>query len=165
MHSGTFTPLRLDPEYKLPVVQVFTPVGLQRRRADAIMPAYATDGAACFDLYTPDHVFVGPTMTAQVGTGWAFEVPEGYVMLIFGRSGHAFKDEIKLSNCVGVIDSDYRGEVAVKLRSDGNRRTFERGEAIAQALLLPVPKVAFEEREQLSATDRGEGGFGSTDRR
>jgi dUTP pyrophosphatase len=84
-------------------------------------------------------------------------------MLIFSRSGHGFKDALRLSNCVGVIDSDYRGEVMVSLRADGEAcPKIRTGDRIAQAMILPVPAVEFEEVEDLTETARGAGGFGST---
>src|SRR5690606_14138784 len=92
-------------------------------------------------------------------TGLAFEVPPGWVMLIFSRSGHGFNSNTRLANCVGVIDSDYRGEVKVKLTSDGGFLKVYDGDRIAQAMLVPAVAVQLVEVDKLSATDRGEGGF------
>jgi dUTP pyrophosphatase len=87
-------------------------------------------------------------------------------MLIYSRSGQGFKDAIRLSNCTGVIDADYRGEVQVALRYDGEDELrcpkVRVGDRIAQAMLVPAPKVVFEVAEQLSLTERGAGGLGST---
>lgn len=135
---------------------------------DAILPRYATDGSGCFDLFYKEEYesdfFLFPTL--EVSTGLSFEIPEGYVMLVFSRSGHGFKHDVRLSNCVGVIDSDYRGEVKVKLRADdSNLLDFNRGDAVAQAMIIPIPKVSFVEVGELSPTVRGEGGFGSTDKK
>lgn len=130
-------------------------------------PVYATEGAACFDLQSNEKfVQIRPGESAAVGTGTYVEVPDGHVMLVFSRSGHGFKHGVRLSNCVGVIDSDYRGEIKVKLHNDG-LVPFEvsHGERIAQGMILPVPRVhTFEQvsLEDLSKTERGEGGFGST---
>lgn len=143
---------------------------------DAIVPKYQTDGAACFDLHaatvdgfeTSSETIQGFTMV--IGTGLAFEVPEGWALMIYSRSGHGFKNYTRLVNCVGVIDSDYRGEVFVKLATDdlddkcGDILTVSPGDRIAQACLVPVPRVTFEVVEQLSLTERGTGGFGSTDK-
>jgi dUTP pyrophosphatase len=137
---------------------------------DAIVPQYATDGAACFDLHAliPDvskEACVFPIQPAVIRTGLAFEIPDGYVMLIFSRSGHGFKNDIRLANCVGVIDSDYRGEVQVKLSSDnpqGLRFNVNHGDRIAQAMIVPVERVELVQVAELSSTERGEGGFGST---
>lgn len=138
----------------------------------ATKPQYATKGAACFDLhavlegYHLQHgLSVYPDKSEVIRTGLAFEVPQGHVMLIFSRSGHGFKNGVRLSNAVGVIDSDYRGEVKVALHNDSDL-TFKvaHGDRIAQAMLIPVPVVTLEEVEELSTTERGTGGFGSTGR-
>ena len=135
---------------------------------NAITPTYATDGSACFDLYAIEVSGGGDYSTAMCRTGLAFEIPEGYVMLIFSRSGHGFNKNTRLANCVGVIDSDYRGEVMVKLTRDGALRDetprllAQDGDRIAQAMVVPVPRVTFHVVEQLSITERGAGGFGST---
>lgn len=138
----------------------------------ATIPQYATEGAACFDLHS-----IGPVGSARFNqpavfrTGLQFEVPQGHVMLVFSRSGHGFKNGIRLANCVGVIDSDYRGEVMVKLTCDESGRDQEHldsapiffpGDRIAQAMILPVQQVNLEEVSELSETKRGQGGFGST---
>ena len=83
-------------------------------------------------------------------------------MMIYSRSGHGFNWGVRLANCVGVIDSDYRGEVKVKLQADGCAMTVSKHDRIAQAMIIPVPKVQFTEVEALSETVRGAGGFGST---
>lgn len=144
---------------------------------DAIVPQYATDGAACFDLHaltvegayaTSQAVEYGDPIVCR--TGLAFEVPDGYALMIYSRSGHGFKNGVRLANCVGVIDSDYRGEVMVKLTQDlvydklmdATQTLVRPGDRIAQAMLVAAPKVQFEVVEQLSLTDRGDNGFGST---
>lgn len=132
---------------------------------DAIEPTYATDGAACFDLYSTDTgaVIDGVVPHAVFGTGLCFEVPPGYVMLIYSRSGHGFKSKVRLANATGVIDSDYRGEVRVALSADsGGHLHVNKGDRIAQALLLPIPAVRLQPVDSLSQTKRGTGGFGST---
>lgn len=128
---------------------------------DARLPVYGTNGAGCFDLaaLSPAEIWEARI----IRTGLSFEIPEGHVMLIFSRSGHGFKNDVRLANCVGVIDADYRGEVMVKLTNDGTQRfEIEPGDRIAQAMVIPFPRVTFEEVEELSSTERGEGGFGST---
>jgi dUTP pyrophosphatase len=143
---------------------------VQKLSATATIPAYATDGAACFDLHADNIGTVHPDQDSEqaavFNTGLAFEVPKGYVMLIFSRSGHGFKDNVRLANCVGVIDSDYRGEVKVKLTQDtmgaSGRLMVAQGMRIAQAMLVKYDPVQFEEVDALSTTDRGTGGFGST---
>jgi dUTP pyrophosphatase len=145
---------------------------------NAAIPTYATDGSACFDLRILDAdgcSCAGETIKHDdpvlCRTGLAFEIPADHVMLLFSRSGHAFKRGIRLANCVGVIDSDYRGEVMVKLAKDDDwhdhiegapiDRVFP-GERIAQAMILRLPEVVLVEVDELSSTERGTGGFGST---
>ena len=143
---------------------------VKRLHPGAILPVYATAGAACFDLHALFPVDQSQHWTAAgtsgtVRTGLAFEVPEGWVMLIYSRSGHGFKNNIRLANSVGVIDSDYRGEVLVKLSCDQlteSEFSVRHGDRIAQAMLVPVHAVAFEEVEELSITVRGTNGLGST---
>ena len=131
----------------------------------AQLPRYATDGSGCFDIPCHRWVEAGHGW-AVFGTGLAFEIPEGYTMLVFSRSGHGFKRDLRLANCVGVIDSDYRGELMVKLRSDGeadqSSLPFGLGDFIAQAMLVATPRVRMVEVQDISKTERGEGGFGST---
>lgn len=137
-------------------------VRVKRLHPDAQLPDYQSAGAACFDLHTThaDHI---PANGATVfRTGLSFEVPEGYVMLVYSRSGHGFKAGVRLSNCVGVIDSDYRGEVMVKLTSDGGELDVSASDRIAQAMIVPVPHVRLEWADELSDTHRGHGGMGST---
>lgn len=136
----------------------------------AELPQYATPGAACFDLVATsiegDTVNVVHGYPLVIGTGLAFEVPPGFAMLIFSRSGHGFNHSTRLANCVGVIDSDYRGEVKIRLSRDhDNRRdgtAVHVGERVAQAMVIPVPSVEFVTVSELGETARGKGGFGST---
>lgn len=132
---------------------------------DAIAPRYATEGAACFDIAALNGELVMPKQPAEIATGLSFEVPSGYVMLVFSRSGHGFKYGVRLANCVGVIDSDYRGELMVKLTSDDGElmRVFA-GDRIAQAMIIPIPSVELVEADELSETARGVNGLGSTGR-
>ena len=130
----------------------------------AQMPSYTTAGSACFDIATvSDSVDITPGTSAVLKTDLAFEIPEGHVMMVYSRSGHGFKNGVRLANGTGVIDSDYRGELMVKLHNDGNRVfSVNRGDRIAQAMIVPVTQVAFENTQELSDTVRGTGGFGST---
>lgn len=133
-------------------------VNIKRTHPDATIPVYATDGAAGFDITVAEY-----EGNDTYNTGLSFEIPEGHVMLIYGRSGHAFKHGMRLANCVAVIDSDYRGTVKLKLAYDGwTTHTVEKGERIAQGIIQPVPRVQFIEATELSDTKRGKGGFGST---
>jgi dUTP pyrophosphatase len=147
-------------------------IKVKKVHPDAVIPKLATFGAACFDLHAVDiyHHPVLPTTPLKVRTGLMFEIPPGYALMIYSRSGHGFKSNIRLSNCVGVIDSDYRGEVMVSLYRDQGVNDYglastvkiSKGDRIAQAMLIPVPGVTFKEVTELSSTERGEGGFGST---
>lgn len=139
-------------------------VKIKKLHPDALMPQYGSDGAACFDLHCITGAFV--TGDAVFSTGLAFEIPEGHVMLVFSRSGHAFTSDTRLANCVGVIDHDYRGEVKVKLRCDSNINglAIKAGDRVAQAMIVPYPKVEFDWADELTDTERGAGGFGSTGR-
>lgn len=138
-------------------------VKVKRLMDEARFPTYGSRGAACFDLYAATPAAIAVDRTATVKTGLAFEVPDGHVMLVFSRSGHGYKHGVRLVNSVGVIDSDYRGEVTVGLRNEG-RDTFmvNEGDRVAQAMILPIPLVEFVAADTLSDTERGEGGFGST---
>jgi dUTP pyrophosphatase len=129
----------------------------------AFAPRYATEGAACFDLMAVEDGSI-PACDAKVfGLGLGFEIPPTHVLLVFSRSGHGFNHDVRLSNCVGVIDSDYRGEVMVKLTNDGGHAyDVRKGERIAQAMLVPIPRAVLVEVDELSETPRGNGGFGST---
>jgi len=132
---------------------------------DAKAPAYATDGSGCFDLFTPSSAHLNAGQAVTIDLGLIVEIPEGWMMDIFSRSGHGFNHDVMLANAVGQIDSDYRGTVKVRLRSLGDKHLqINAGDRIAQARLIPVPKVVFEvvDAEDLSVTARGQGGLGST---
>jgi dUTP pyrophosphatase len=132
-------------------------VRIKKLHPAAVVPRYATLGSGAFDLSVTEHF--GDNV---FGTGLAFEIPEGHVMLIFSRSGHGFKHNIRLANSVGVIDSDYRQEVKIKVIRDlgGAPLEINVGDRLAQAIIVPFPRVEFQEVEDLSHSDRG--GFGST---
>jgi len=133
----------------------------KRLSSDAVIPKYATEGSACFDLVATKRTIHGSTATYE--TGLAFEIPKGHVLMIYSRSGHGFNDALRLSNCTGVIDADYRGEVKVKLQADSLHPDWPRvGDRVAQAMLVKLPVVELEEVEELTETKRGQGGFGST---
>lgn len=147
-------------------------IKIKKTNENAILPTYATNGSACFDLYAPkdfQSVDVAHGEPQSVNTGLAFEVPDDHVMLIFSRSGHGFKNDTRLANCVGVIDSDYRGDIAVKLTRDATTNDspqmfVDAGDRIAQAMIIEVTRVTLVEVDKLSETSRGTGGFGHTGR-
>lgn len=132
---------------------------------DATIPTYATDGSACVDLYAAGlsgTAYLDPKEMETFTTNLAVEVPPGHTLLVFPRSGLGSQG-VRLANCVGVIDSDYRGPVKVALYNDGRSpMQIKSGDRIAQAMLVPIPHMEIEEVEELSSTVRGEGGFGST---
>ena len=140
-------------------------VKLKKINPLATIPFYASGGAACFDLTAAidKPVTINPHSSENLPTGLCFEIPEGYVMLVYSRSGHGFKSHLRFVNCVGVIDSDYRGEVRVGLANDGIvPYIVQPGERIAQAMIVACPQVMLTEVDELSSTERGTGGFGST---
>ena len=140
-------------------------VKLKKTAPDAILPTYGSDGAAGADLYAlPDgDVTLAPGETKLIRTGIALAIPEGYVGLIFARSGLAAKQGLAPANKVGGIDCDYRGEILVALHNHSDAvRTVAGGERVAQLVLTPYVKGTFRPVEELDETVRGAGGFGST---
>lgn len=135
---------------------------------NAAVPIYASEGAAAFDFFVPAGAsyVIAPGHTQKIGAGLAMAIPDGYVMLMFSRSGHGAKHGIRLANCVGVVDSDYRGEVIGAVHNDSsNSFTLPSGERFMQGIVIARPTVTFSilsEGEDLPATARGAGGFGST---
>lgn len=134
---------------------------------NAIIPSYAKDGDACFDL-TATSIDTTNDKYIEYGTGLAMEIPQGYVGLIFPRSSVTNKD-LMLKNSVGVIDSGYRGEIKFRFFKQTDpallwapARIYTIGERIGQMMILPIPTVEFEEVEELTETQRGEGGYGSS---
>ena len=131
----------------------------------AIIPTYGSVGSAGADLYSAEEneVTIAPNQTVLIGTGLAVEIPDGYVGLVYARSGLATKSGLAPANKVGVIGSDYRGEVKVALHNHSTDvRVVAKGERIAQMVIAPYLKVEYEEVEDLTGTTRGVGGFGST---
>jgi dUTP pyrophosphatase len=141
-------------------------IKFKKLHQNAITPTYGTTGAACFDFYACDAGEIHGMHSFSnfiVGTGISMEIPEGFVMKIYSRSGHAFKSAVRLANGVGVIDSDYRGEIKIKLQGDfGAKLVINPGDRIAQGMIEPAHQVSFVEVEELGETARGTGGFGST---
>lgn len=144
-----------------------TLLGVKRLTDTAILPAFATAGAACFDLHADlradgyNQVYFRESEVIR--TGLAFDIPKGYALMVYSRSGHGFKNDVRLANCVGVIDSDYTGEVKVKLTIDNDGGFIvSHGDRIAQAMLIKLPCVQLVEVDELKTTERGANGFGST---
>lgn len=129
------------------------------------LPKYQTQGAAAMDLYAAieNEITLGSLERALIPTGIKIELPEGFEAQVRARSGLAIKNGITLSNCIGTIDEDYRGEVCVGLINLSKENfTIKRGDRIAQMLVSPVVKAEIELVESLSETSRASGGFGST---
>ena len=150
-------------------------VKIKKLHPNAKVPTYATDGSAAFDLYAltvnGSHrfsSFVTEGYPVLCDTGIAFELPPGYGMFILSRSGQGFKHDTRLSNCIGLLDFDYRGSAQVKLICDqdvpDDQMPFDvsPGDRIAQAVILPTPHISFNVVDELTDTARGANGFGST---
>lgn len=148
-------------------------IQITKIREDAKLPTRGSDAAAGYDLYAckldikddknPDYLRIKPLTTVMVGTGVAVAIPEGYFGGIYARSGLATKQSLRPANCVGVIDSDYRGELIVALHNDSDKiQEIKVGDRIGQLVVQPFEPVDFEEVSELEDTERGEGGFGST---
>ena len=143
-----------------------TKIRVVKLSKDAVVPVYATDFAAGADLRAcldGDSVTVAPRETVFIKTGIALEIPEGLAGFIYARSGISCKRGLAPANKVGVIDSDYRGEITVALynHSDSDK-VVENGERIAQLVIAPYVRAEFTECDTLKETERGSGGFGST---
>ena len=140
-------------------------IRVKKLRPNAVLPTYGSGEAAGADLYAclEEAVVVEPGRTAWIPTGIAMEIPKGCAGLVYARSGLACKKGLAPANKVGVIDSDYRGEITVVLHNHGpEAQTVSSGERIAQMVITPVLTPAYVEAEDLTDTDRGQGGFGST---
>lgn len=139
---------------------------IKKLHQKAVVPHYATEGSAGLDLTVisdNDTIVIPYNSTMLCRTGLSFEIPKGYVGLIYIRSSVGAKLDLVLSNQVGVIDSDYRGEVMLPLRNLGRGgRVIESGTRIAQMVITPINQVDIEVVDELSETKRGDGGFGST---
>ncbi|RSL29125.1 deoxyuridine 5'-triphosphate nucleotidohydrolase [Salibacterium salarium] len=165
-------------------------VKVKRLSPDATLPTYATDGSAAFDLYAAEDVVIEPGATEKVPLGLSFEIPAGYVMFIVPRSGVSFRTKLRQPNNIGVIDSDFRGEVAMLFENTFLNNTdtssfifslkgveeplpeeyeavinsyiVRKGDRVCQAWIQRVPTATFTEVDELDATTRGADGFGSS---
>ena len=128
------------------------------------LPSYATDGSACFDIATvSETTSIPPGGAVTFATGIAVEMEPGWALVVHSRSGHGFKYDTRLANSAGIIDSDYRGEIFVRLRNDGDQPlTIKQFDRIAQGMVVACPQVTFEVVSELNTTQRGTGGLGST---
>ena len=143
---------------------------IKRLSETATLPKKAHPTDACFDIYadalsfrSDGEITIAPHETVKIPTGFATNIPHGYWGAVFARSGLATKEGLRPANCVGVCDSDYRGEYIVALHNDSEEiRYVEPGERIAQIVLMPYVQMSFVEVDELTETERGNGGFGST---
>jgi dUTP pyrophosphatase len=134
-------------------------VKIKKLHEDAVIPGYAKDGDAGMDLTAVDVESDGGVITYK--TGLAVEIPRWHVGLLFPRSS-VYKTGQSLTNCVGVIDSGYRGEIMLKFTLSPYQREYEIGDRVGQLIIMPYPMIEFEEVEELTETSRGKGGYGST---
>lgn len=139
-------------------------VKIKKLHVDAKIPKYAKLGDSGFDLSTVENITILAGQTAIVNTGLSFEIPIGYEMQVRPRSGISAKTKLRVSNAPGTVDSQFRGQVGVIIDNiDHNNDIFiEKGTRIAQGVLCAVEIGEFEEVEELSSTDRGDGAYGST---
>ena len=147
---------------------------IKRLTETAILPTQGSAQAAGFDLYADipignknleqsQSLLIEPHQTLLIGTGLSMAIPEGFFGAIYARSGLACKQSLRPANCVGVVDSDYRGQVVVALHNDSEEpKVITHGQRIAQLILQPYFSTTITEVDELDSTDRGEGGFGST---
>jgi dUTP pyrophosphatase len=156
-------------------------VRIKKLSPDAVVPRYATPGSVGFDLVATEDVSLLPGETKLVSTGLSFEIPEGYELQVRPRSGVSLKTKLRVANAPGTVDSDFRGAVSVIMTNTSTARSqgfagtigeatavvteaiqIKKGERIAQGVIAPVIQAEFEVAEDLSETERGAGGFGST---
>lgn len=143
-------------------------ISVKKINKNSIIPYRATKHSAGYDLYAciDSSIIIMPHQTVKVGTGLAIELPHGYFGAIFARSGIATKQGLRPANCCGVVDEDYRGEYIVALHNDTDiPQTINPMERIAQLVVIPYLPVEFKEVDELSNTERGDGGFGSTSKK
>lgn len=141
-------------------------IKIKKLNPNAKTPTRGSKQAAGYDIYAcleTETAAIPAHCTVKVPTGISMAIPEGYFGAIFARSGLASKQGLRPANCVGVIDSDYRGEFIVMLHNDTDeQKTIENGDRIGQLVILPYMSVEFEETDSLDETERGTGGFGSS---
>lgn len=143
-------------------------VNIKKLNSKANIPTYGSTEAAGLDLYAiieneTSSLFIPSSATVKINTGIAIEIPKGYFGAIYARSGLSIKNGLRPANCVGIIDSDYRGEIIVALHNDSSGDyIINNGDRIAQIVITPYLTIEPNEVTKLSDTERGEGGFGST---
>ena len=136
-------------------------VKIKKLSKNSVLPTYSKDGDAGLDLTVISEEWNEDNSIVTYDTGLAIEIPKGHVGLLFPRSS-IYKTSLDLTNAVGVIDSSYRGSIMFKFRYVEEGMVYDVGDRVGQLIILPYPHIEFEEVDELSETDRGEGGYGST---
>lgn len=140
-------------------------IKIKKLHEDAVIPQYQTKGAAGFDFHAIEDMEISPRQIVLVKTGLSMEIPEGYELQVRPRSGMSLKTKMRVANAPGTVDSDYRGEICIIMENIGMLASFpyiiNKGDRIAQGVICPVHQAIFVE-DELSETERGEKGFGST---
>ena len=140
-----------DEWFRVTLVKIVMKINIKKLEPEAIIPTKGSDAAAGVDLYAPRALVIHPGSNGVINTGLAIEIPDGYFGAIFARSGMATRKGLRPANCVGVIDSDYRGEIIVVLHNDTDIiRPVQEGDRIAQLVILPYEKIEFSEVEELT---------------
>lgn len=152
-----------EPTYIVAPPSLPVRVRIKKLHPDAVIPTKAHPSDAGFDHTATWSGWNNANKVFEYGFGLSFEIPKGYVGLIFPRSS-IYRKDLSLTNCVGVVDSGFRGEVTVKFKSISGRvpESYNVGERVAQMIILPYPEITFVESDTLTDTDRGTGGYGST---
>jgi dUTP pyrophosphatase len=141
-------------------------VGFKKLSPKAITPSYATTGDAGLDISAITYIINKEHNFIEYHTGLAFEIPKGHVGLLFPRSSVS-KTDLRMANCVGVVDSGYRGEITFRYKFEkgsyfASLKRFQEGDRIGQIVIMPYPEIELKEKENLAESERGEGGYGST---
>lgn len=138
-------------------------IAVRKLSPDAVLPTYAHEHDGCFDLYAIKGAVLSGHSRSNFGTGLAFNIPPGFVMLVFSRSGMGINHGIRLSNGTGIIDAGYHKELIVSLRNDRTTHyTVMQGDRIAQAMIIPRPYVEFAEVQDFESASRGSAGIGGS---
>ena len=140
-------------------------IEIKLAKKNAKLPSYGRRGDAALDLFVCEATSLSPSEIKMVSTGVFLAIPDGYCGLVLPRSGLASKHAITLINSPGLLDSNYRGEITIPLINHGNEKyEIEEGDRVAQLLIIPCPNIDFKEVKELSSSNRGRSGFGSSGR-
>lgn len=156
------------PEPRITIdIQPSIMLGIKKMYADVQLPQYMHEGDNCFDIRARGDLKYGKSGSVTISTGLAFDIPAGYCLKVYSRSGQGFNHDVRLANGTGIIDSGFKGELMVKLTADSDAGhhyldNIQHGDRIAQAMLIPVPHVTLVEVYTLSDSSRGVNGLGSS---